>query len=268
MLAKQPLNFSPYPEFDLCNIDFAALPVIEPAVTKNIIGSYNQHHIIIVRNQKLTEEQLIDVSKLFGEPAQALVPTFRLEQYPVITRHTNTKDANNAAKGVVAPEYVFHADSYFAPNPTKATLFYCLKAPNVGGETHFVNMCAVYDNLDQAMKYLIAGKKVAYKNAFINQPPATHPMIRVHPVTGKKALFVNKHRALGIDGMEQTEALQLIESLYHHATSPEFVYKHKWQTGDLLIWNNATTMHAATPIPDTEERLLYRILAKGDLPVT
>ena len=234
----------------------------------NLIDQYNAHHLLIIKKQNLTEEQLIRVAQLFGEPAQALVPTFRLNEYPVITRHTNKKDGNNIPTGVMAPEYVFHSDSYFTVNPSKATIFYGIKAPRIGGETHFINMCDVYDSLSEATKEFIADKSITYKNAYLNQPPVTHPMVRVHPITKAKALFANKHRALGIPGLDDHEALKLIENLYDHATNPEFIYKHKWEDGDLLIWNNATTMHCATEIKDTEERLLYRILTKGDLPVT
>lgn len=268
MRAMKPITNFNYPEFTSAEIDFSNLQSINSVTIENLIDTFNHHHILIIRNQNLNEEQLIAVAKIFGEPTQALVPTWRLEKYPVITRHTNTKDQNNVALGVVAPEYVFHADSYFTSNPSKATLFYSVRAPNIGGETHFVNMCDIYDSLDETTKTLIQDKRASYKNAFINQPPVAHPMVRIHPVTGKKALFVNKHRALGIDGMEQDEALRLIDELYNHATSPAFIYKHKWRHGDLLIWNNVTTMHCATTIPDSEERLLYRILTKGDLPVT
>src|SRR3990167_1112635 len=225
---------------------------------------FAQHHLLIIRNQQLNEEQLIEISRLFGEPAPALVPTYRLEKYPLITRHTNVKDNDRLPKGVVAPEYVFHADSYFTSNPSKATLFYCLKAPTHGGETHFVDMCSAYDRLDAATKSFISDKKVSYKNAFVNQPAVSHPLVRIHPITKRKALFVNIHRALGIDGMSDEDAIALVEKLYIHATEDEYVYKHQYRDGDLLIWNNVTTMHAATPIVDSEERLLYRILTKGE----
>jgi taurine dioxygenase len=250
------------------SIDFANLSSITDHAIEKIINLFHTHHLLIIKNQRLTEEQLIQISHLFGEPTKALVPTYRLEKYPVITRHTNTKDENLMPKGVVAPEYVFHSDSYFTCNPSKATLFYCLKAPNQGGETHFVNMCLAYDNLDEETKNFIADKKISYKNAFTNQPPVKHPLVRINPVTKEKALFVNIHRALGIDGIDETESLPLIKRLYQSAILPEFVYKHKWQDGDLLIWNNPTTMHCATPIADSEERLLYRILTNGDLPVS
>jgi taurine dioxygenase len=196
------------------------------------------------------------------------VPTFRLKEYPLITTHSNTKDENESPAGVVAPEYVFHADSYFTDNPNKATLFYSLRSPDHGGETHFVNMCLAYDALNDETKRLIADKKATYKNAYTNRPPVSHPLVRVHPITKRKALFVNIHRALGIDGLEQSEALNLLKNLYSHATNPELIYKHKWEDGDLLVWNNVTTMHCATPIDNSQERLLYRVLIKGIVPVS
>ena len=143
-----------------------------------------------------------------------------------------------------------------------------MKSPSHGGETHFVGTCAAYDRLDEGTKKLIAGKRAAYKNAFVNQPPVVHPVVRVHPVTKKEALFINIHRALGIEGMDNEEALKLLRDLYDHAINPAFVYQHQWQDGDLLVWNNPTTMHCATRIDPSQERLLYRILTKGDLPVT
>lgn len=259
-------DISPYLGVEIIDVNLA-----ESLGSRDIASlseQLNQHHLLVIRKQKLTEEQLINVSKIFGEPVSALVSQYRLDKYPVITKHSNVKDENKQPTGAIAPEYVFHSDSYFTTNPNKATIFYSINSPEHGGETYFVNMCTAYDTLADHIKNIIANKKIIYKNAYINQPPVSHPMVRVHPITKKKALFVNIHRALGIDGLENSEALELINYLYHHATRSEFVYMHKWNDGDLLIWNNPTTMHCATTIHQSQKRLLYRILTCGDLPVT
>ena len=251
-------------------VEFANINLAKPAdssIVDTLLDHYNKHHLLIIKNQILNEDQLIEASKIFGEPVPALVPTFRLENFPVITKHTNLLDENNLPTGVIAPEYVYHSDSYFTTNPNKATLLYSLKSPKRGGETNFVDMCRVYDSLDESTKTLISEKKVIYKNAYINQPPVIHPMIRVHPITKKRALFVNIHRALGIENMENKAAVELIEYLYNYSTKSEFVYKHIWNDGDLLVWNNPTTMHCATKTENGEERLLYRILTLGATPV-
>jgi taurine dioxygenase len=261
-----PNNFPPFLGCIVDDINLAH-PINSDDLT-TLHNRFDQQHLLIIKNQKLSEEELINVSKLFGEPAPALVPTFRLKEYPLITKHSNAKDENETALGVVAPEHVFHADSYFTSNPNKATLFYSLKSPNTGGETHFVDMCAAYNTLSDKIKNLIADKRAIYKNAYINQPPVAHPLVRIHPITKKKALFVNIHRALGIEELQLDEALKLLKTLYNHAIQAERIYRHKWENGDLLIWSNVTTMHCATPIDNSQERLLYRILIKGDLPVT
>jgi taurine dioxygenase len=259
-------TISPVLGIEIQNLNLAA--AIDSCDQAALLDLFDYHHLLVIKNQKLTEEQLIEVSKIFGEPVPALVPTFRLKEYPLITRHSNTKDENKTPTGVVAPEHVFHADSYFTVNPNKATLFYSLNAPECGGETHFINMCHAYDTLDKNTQELIADKKAIYKNAYTNQPPVSHPLVRVHPVTKRKALFVNIHRALGVDNLDQEQSLTLLGDLYKHAINPEFVYQHKWNSGDLLVWNNVTTMHCATAIDSSQERLLYRILTKGNLPVS
>lgn len=257
-------KLSAYLGVEINNVNFNSINKNEQKI---LMEHFYQDHLLVIRKQKLTEEKLIDISKIFGKPVEALVPFYRLKNYPVITKHTNVKDENNIPIGAIAPEYVFHSDSYFTANPNKATLFYSLKSPEIGGETHFVNMCFAYDALEDDLKDLISNKKIIYKNAYVNQPPVKHPMVRTNPFTKRKALFVNIHRALGIEGWEQKESLKLLQYLFEHSTKSEFVYQHKWQDGDLLIWNNPTTMHCATPTPESQERLLYRILTLGDLPV-
>lgn len=227
-----------------------------------------QTHLLIIRNLDLNEEKLIAIAKLFGELTPSLLPTFRLEKYPVISCFSNIRGESKEQKGAMAPEYVFHSDSYFTQNPNKYTLLYSLKSPEYGGETCFIDMCYAYDSLDNETKEFILDKYVIYKNAYINQPPLHYPMVRSHPITGRKALFVNVYRALGIVGLPDEQALPLIERLYKHALREDLIYKHKWQDGDLLIWYNPTTMHCATHIVNSQERLLHRILIKGDLPVT
>lgn len=259
------------PIFPFFGIELKGITLTDPSTLKKLshvlLQYYNQYHLLVIRDQKLTENQLIEISHLFGEPVPALAVTYRLEKYPLITRHTNVRDENKLPKGVIAPEFIFHSDSYFTVNPSKATLLYSLKSPRQGGETHFVDMCLAYDRLKKSIKKFIVHKKVIYKNAYIHQPPVIHPLVRVHPVTKRKALFVNTYRALGVDSLTQEEAMPLLAHLYSHAIHLHYVYKHKWFDGDLLIWNNPTTMHCATPIDDSEERLLYRILTKGELPV-
>lgn len=229
--------------------------------------AFAQHHLLVFRQQTLNEDQLVRFSRYFAEPVESLHPTFKVPTHPVITKYSNMLGDDQEPAGAMAPELIWHSDSYFTDNPNKATIFYSLVSPAEGGETHFVNMCAAYADLDDATKLKIEGKKAFYKNAFIKRPPVLHPLVR-QAANQPKALFANIHRALGIEGMDAEEAMVLLHALYEHSTQPDSIYRHKWQDGDLAIWNNPTTMHCATDIPPNQQRLLYRILTKGELPVT
>lgn len=233
-----------------------------------LLEYYNKNHLLIIKDQNLNESQLIKASQIFGTPVQSLVPTYRLKNYSAITIVSNANDKNQQPVGLKSPAFLYHSDSYFLKNPNKATLLYSLNSPKFGGETYFVNMCFAYKRLPLAVKKLIKNKKVIYKNAYINQPPVLHPIVRIHPVTKEKSLFVNIHRALGVDNLQNDEAFELLKYLYEHAVNSEYTYKHKWCNGDLLIWHNPTTMHASTEINSSEKRLLYRILTEGILPVS
>lgn len=240
---------------------------IDANLLATIKAAFAQYHLLVFRQQTLNEDQLVNFSCYFAEPVESLHPTFKVPTHPVITKYSNMISDNQEPAGAMAPELIWHSDSYFTENPNKATIFYSLVSPNEGGETHFVNMCTAYADLDGATKSKIEGKKAFYKNAFINRPPVSHPLVR-REANQPKALFANIHRALGIEGMETEDAIGLLHGLYEHSTHSERIYRHKWQDGDLAVWNNPTTMHCATAIPANQQRLLYRILTKGELPVT
>lgn len=245
---------------------------ISQKLTEDIIGELIEllahHHLLIFRKQVVSENKFIEFSCSFGEPVPSLLPTFQLLGYPLISRHSNIKNDDDETIGAMAPEFFWHSDSYLTDNPNKATLLYSLISPREGGDTGFVNMNSAYEMLDNETKKTIAGRKAFYKNIYKNRPPVAHPLIRINSITHKKSLFVNKHRALGVENMPENEALDLLKNLYEFSIQPERIYKHKWQDGDFLIWDNSSTMHAATPISGNNKRLLYRILIKGELPIT
>lgn len=249
---------------EVLNVD-ASQP-FEKNVLDLIKEAFANYHLLIFRKQILNEDQLVRFTEYFAEPVESLHPTFKVPTHPVITKYSNMLGEQAEPVGAMAPEMIWHSDSYFTDNPNKATIFYSLISPDEGGETHFVNMCSAYANLNEEAKRFIADRKAYYKNAFIKRPPVLHPLVR-QAETGEKALFVNIHRALGIEGVESEEALTWLEMLYEHSIQPERVYKHKWQNGDLAVWNNPTTMHCATGIAADQRRMLYRILTRGELPV-
>lgn len=258
-------DLSPQIGLEIIGLDISKPLNVE--ILDKLRDAYFDKHLLVIKFQKIKENDLVAFSKHFAEPVPSLNKRFKLASHPVITRYSNIRDDDDEPTGAAAPEFVWHSDSYFTDNPNKATIFYSKISPKVGGETHFVNMCTAYELLSDEMKQKIEGKKVFYKNAFIHRPPVAHPLVRINPITHKKSLFVNIHRALGIDGLSIEESMNILNELYNQSIQPHLIYCHKWCDGDLLIWDNPSTMHTATPIPCDQQRLLYRILTKGDLPV-
>ena len=196
-----------------------------------------------------------------------------------------TSDAHDKRVGGIVPQrrgLTWHTDHSNIAEPPKATMLYGIDIPSKGGDTQFLNMYAAYDALSEDMKDFIQGRRVLHvyqasraprkmglrtKEQEESSPGVWQPLVRLNPDTGRKALFVNAARTDSVVGMDADEGKALLEDLYTHSIKPEFQYHHDWAVGDVMMWDNRCTMHAATNTygPD-EKRLLYRVLLEGDAP--
>jgi alpha-ketoglutarate-dependent taurine dioxygenase len=184
----------------------------------------------------------------------------------------------------IIPGETFHTDHSNHPCPPKATTLFAVELPTSGGDTQYVNTHDAYDDLPEATKRKIDGLKAVhvYQSKYSPRslgkiseesrrnlpPPGIHPLVRTHPENGRKALFLNPVRMESIVGMEDKEALALIDELMRHATQKKYEYRHKWRPGDWVMWDNRSVMHQANPDYDMRERrYLYRLLLKGETPV-
>jgi len=178
----------------------------------------------------------------------------------------------------------FHTDHSNHPAPPKATMLFPVSLPSHGGDTQYVNMHAAYDDLSAATKQRIDGLKAVHvylskysprelrplseDSARQVPPPGVHPLVRTHPENGRRALYVNPVRMEGIVGMEDEEALDLVGELMEHALQKKYEYRHQWNYGDFVIWDNRSVIHKANPDYDmNERRYLYRLMLKGETPV-
>lgn len=256
----------PYHEESICSQLGTAISGVDASqpLDAETVSHLNQtlerDHVILLKDQALSEAQLIKFSHYFGTPTPSLMPTFRLPDYPLISRHSNIRKDDDEPSGAMAPEFFWHSDSYLTDTPTKATLLYSLRSPNHGGETGFVNTQSFYESLDTATKNFLSQCVVLYKNIYKNRPPVAHPAVYTNPITHKKSLYINANRIVGIEGTPENEGINLVKQLYEQATAKHRQYFHQWQDGDIVIWNNHSTMHTALPTPDGEKRLLHRIL--------
>ena len=240
--------------------------------------------MIFFRDQEITPAQHVALSRRFGEPQPTTVSAFeKSPDYPEID--ILEYDADNPPHITLD---LWHTDFAGTPTPTLGTLLYARDIPSQGGDTIWVNMVAAWEALSDRMKEHLDGlwayhdtyqpydehvrpemwEGDAFDNSKKNRAtyrPALHPVVRTHPVTGKKGLFVNESMTTFIKGLSRRESNHLLAFLFEHLKTPEFQYRHKWQKNDMVIWDNRLSLHYAL-FDYTEHRLLHRITLKGDKP--
>lgn len=246
--------------------------------------AYNQCSVLVFRNQVLTPEQQIRFSRGFGELEIHVMARYLLPGHPEIFRVSNIVENGQRIGG--SGEF-WHTDLSYVAEPSRGSLLYSVEVPVrngvVLGDTEFASTAAAYDALPAAMQKKLEGLKAVHRYGDIynkiaqsrggpaltedqkkQTPDVIHPVVLVHPFSGRKSLFINEGFTVGIVGMPDDEAQTLLRELYDHTTRPEFIYRHKWQVGDLVMWDNWATVHRATGGYTAEERrLLHRTTLKA-----
>ena len=240
------------------------------------------HSVIVIRDQKLNAPQFLEAMKIFGEIFLQHNPRFAVPECPQIHYISNQEKFEDGR--VYIPGEGYHTDHSNDVEPPKATALYAVMLPNSGGDTQFVNMYEAYDALPGEMKKRIEGLQArhVYQSKYsdrklprlveerkkIASESVVHPIVRTHPGTGRKAIYINPIRIEEIVGMPEQEVVPLLDELLEHATQEKFQYRHKWKLGDVVIWDNRCLMHKANgDYPVSEVRYLYRVMLKGDRPV-
>ena len=237
--------------------------------------AYNEHGVIFFRAQSITPDRLLSLTERFGDlQFNTFGEEHGLPDWPGIVLISNVEDDGRNI-GVKRAGENWHSDMCYTPKPPRGTILYAREIPALDGlvlgDTCFAAAHAAYDSLPDSMKQRLAGltarfdfaerkRAVPITQAQIEAfPPVTHPVVRTHPYTGRKCLYVMRDDCTGIIGMDEDEAQALIEALADHIVRPEFVYRHRWQPDDLLIWDNCTVQHMAIQDYDLPlRRLMYR----------
>ena len=242
--------------------------------------------VLVLRNQQLTPEEHIDFSRRFGElfgdreQLQDTVTKYLLPGHPQIFRASN-KIVDGRPQGRDRAGNYWHSDVSFRPRPAMVSLLYAIEVPPLGGDTLFANMYRAFENLSAPMQRFLGGLQarhdfavntaVGFSHENIEQQDlegqnsSEHPVVRTHDETGRKCLFVNPGNTSHLVGLHPAESQLLLEFLYGHSTQPEFVFRHRWKRGDLVIWDNRCTMHYA--VADyTEDRYMHRTTVIGGRP--
>jgi taurine dioxygenase len=252
---------------------------LTPSGFEEINRIFLEHGIVLFRGQDLTREQHIAFSERFGDlDNNDAQPRDRDPDYHAIALVTNKPKPSGKPSDSRYTGRVWHSDRSYTLIPAAASLLRAVEVPEVGGETMFTNMYLAYDTLSDGMKGMIGKLDGVYSSATRRiddltperaaemkrlNPPVAQPLVKVHPETGRKALYVGEKVKL-IAGMTPEESKPLIQYLCKHATRYEFVYRHQWRKHDLLIWDNRCTMHIALgDFDETQLRHMERTTVMG-----
>jgi taurine dioxygenase len=277
-------SFAITPLTDHTGVEVVGLDFTQPidAETRTTLSrAFADRHVLVMRDQHFTPQQFMAAAQVFGELQQHDKKEHHVPGHPDVNYVSNDEIVNGRR---IIPGETFHTDHSNHPRPPKATMLFAVELPSSGGDTQYVNMHDAYDDLPEDTKRRIDGLKAVhvYLSKYSPRPlgsiseqsrsdlppPGIHPLVRTHPENGRKALFLNPVRMESIVGVEDTDALALIEDLMRHATQMRYEYRHRWRRGDWVMWDNRSVMHQANPDYDMDERrYLYRLMLKGEVPV-
>jgi taurine dioxygenase len=261
---------------------------IDDATFREIERAFHDNIVVVFRGQHLSNERHVEFSRRFGELEIHIVKKYLLPGFPEILLISNIRDERGEHIGLADAGFTWHSDTSYRRRPSRCSLLYAKEVPQRDdrplGDTVFANTIAAYEALPESMKRHLAGLKSIHRYAARRRvadsprpkltqaqleetPDIAHPIVRTHPYTGRKALYVTAGECVGIEGMPEDEAVELITELDAHCVRPEFLYRHKWQVGDLLMWDNTSAMHLAIcdyALP--ERRLMHRTTVIGTVP--
>jgi taurine dioxygenase len=252
---------------------------LDEATVAAIRRAWTDHLVLLFRDQNLSEEDQVRFARHFGDLQQRPRPKdLRAEakvKNPEVMLVSNIRENGKLIGSLPDGEMQFHSDMCYIPTPPKGTFLYAIEIPSQGGDTLFLNMYKAYDELSPELKARVEGKtavnvflygstsREGNKPDFDVHPHASHPLVRVHPDSGRKALYANRLMTWNVEGVPDDESRSVLEALFDHIEQPKFIYAHKWRPGDLILWDNRCTLHARTDFSNQERRLLRRVVVQA-----
>ena len=259
-------------------------PLAEDAFER-VHSAHLRYHVLVFRDQHITPAEQVTFSARFGPLQRHVLHQFALPQHPDILIVSNITE-NGKPIGLGDAGHFWHSDLSYKDKPSLGSLLHAQELPTVGGDTLFANQHLAWDTLPVHLRDAVEGRAAEHtylaKYAELQQrspwrpnlsaeqiaqvKPVTHPIVRTHPETGRRALFVSEHFTTRVIGLPEDESRALLAELFAHSTRPEFIYRHQWRESDMVFWDNRSVMHLAAGTPDDQRRKLYRTTIEGDAP--
>jgi alpha-ketoglutarate-dependent taurine dioxygenase len=259
-----------------------------PATARELHDIWMEHLVLVFPDQHVTDAEHVAFTRCFGEPEIFHQKIIRSERVKEIFRVSNVDEDNNLmppdhpVSQQIALAQFWHTDSSYRQIPCTGALLHGVEVSRTGGETQFTNMYLVYQALPDSLQRKVEGRKAQHdfghmhtlatlkpltEEEKVAMPPIWQPLVRKHPVTGRKSLYISPIYNDAVEGMARDDARQLIADLTEIAADPRFVYTHRWETDDVLMWDNRCTMHQVTPFDPRERRVMHRTTIVGTEPV-
>lgn len=260
---------------------------LDEAGFRAIHAAHLRHHVLVFRDQhSLSPAQQIALSARFGPLQRHVLTQFALPGHPEVLIVSNIVE-NGRPIGLGDAGHFWHSDLSYKERPSLGSFLHAQELPAEGGDTLFANQHLAYERLPARLKQAITGRRAEHwylaryaelqarspwrpdltPEQIAQVPRQDHPVVRIHPETGQPALFVSEHFTTRVLGLPDGESRALLDELFAHSTQPAFVYRHRWQPGDLVFWDNRSVMHLAAGCPEHLRRKLYRTTIEGDVPV-
>ena len=278
---------------DIEGVDLSG--TLDPDTLPPIKKAWADHLVLRFRGQKLSDEDLMRFSRCLGDLDWAPIAAARVKvpgedrfvevapedrQYVMVI--SNVIEDGQPIGQLGAYEAIWHTDMSYVDKPPSASALYSLEVPPAGGDTGFCNMYLAYDTLPAELRRQVEGCSCRHdasrnsagelRRGFVDAPDPTqtvgaeHPIVRTHPVTGRKALFLGRRRNAYVVGMALDESEALLDALWAHCTKPEFAWYQQWRAGDLILWDNRCVMHRRDAFDPATRRVMHRTQIKGDRP--
>jgi taurine dioxygenase len=254
----------------------------KPDIAAALNKALGEYLLVVVPGQPMTAPLMRDFASAFGQPRAQLLRYKRNNEVPEVSTMVSTLMADGTTDKTALRSEDWHTDDSYMAVPAKATLLHNMETPSRGGRTWFCNMHTVYEALPESTRKRIDGKRAihAYDTArarnrpsartaqeIAETPDVEHPLVRTHPDTGRKALYLNFNRLDRILGLERAESDELLDELAEEARKPGHHFGHQWTVGDCVVWDNRATMHRVdVDYPVGERRIMQRVLIEGDKP--
>ena len=248
---------------------------LDDLIISNIANALSNIGVLVFRRQSLSEHEMVAFTSKFGQLELIVRSDWASNVRPEVTYLSNLKDAQGNQIGRPGTgELEWHSDQSYQANPATGTFLYSVEVPSQGGSTYFANLRLAYESLPQKLKDEIEGCKGIFSYARrvrgyeqekelsneikLKTPDVSHALVQKHPISGWKSLYLDPSTVIGIDGMGDNEALSLLMEITSHAEKTQFIYRHNWQVGDLVMCDNGFTMHRRDAYDSSEKRFLKR----------